>query len=70
MLAEIFLVARKDLRVERRAKIALGQVAPLALLILIVFAFGWIDTLWIFGVEDSKHYTWWYVIQQMGEYFG
>ena len=40
MLAELFLVARKDLRVERRAKIALGQVAPLALLILMVFAFA------------------------------
>ena len=37
--------------------------------ILIVFAFGWIDTLWIFGVEDSKHYTWWYLIQQLGMYF-
>ena len=40
MLAETSLVARKDLRVERRAKIALGQVAPLALLILMVFAFA------------------------------
>ncbi len=36
---------------------------------LIVFAFGWIDTLWIFGVENSKEYTWWYLIQQLGEYF-
>ena len=35
-----------------------------------VFAFGWIDTLWIFGVENSKEYTWWYLIQQMGIYFG
>ena len=35
-------------------------------LFLIVFAFGWIDTLWIFGVENSKEYTWWYVIQQLG----
>ena len=23
-------------------------------LILIVFAFGWLDTLWIFGVENSQ----------------
>ena len=38
-------------------------------IILIVFAFGWIDTLWIFGVENSKEYTWWYLIQQLGEYF-
>ena len=36
---------------------------------LAVFAFGWIDTLWIFGVENSKEYTWWYLIQQLGEYF-
>ena len=38
-------------------------------LILIVFAFGWMDTLWIFGVENSKEYTWWYLIQQLGETF-
>ena len=38
-------------------------------LILIVFAFGWIDTLWLFGVENSKEYTWWYLIQQLGETF-
>ena len=38
-------------------------------IILIVFAFGWIDTLWIFGVENSKEYTWWFLIQQLGEYF-
>ena len=37
--------------------------------ILMVFAFGWLDTLWIFGVENSKEYTWWYVIQQLGETF-
>ena len=40
VLAETLLVARKDLRVEWRAKIALGQVAPLALLILVVLAFA------------------------------
>ena len=40
MIAETLLVARKDLRVEWRAKIALGQVAPLALLILVVLAFA------------------------------
>ena len=38
-------------------------------LILIVFAFGWLDTLWKFGVENSKEYTWWYLIQQLGMYF-
>jgi nitrate reductase gamma subunit len=36
---------------------------------LAIFAFGWIDTLWIFGVENSKEYTWWFLIQQLGEYF-
>lgn len=37
-------------------------------LILIVFAFGWMDTLWIFGVENSKEYTWWYAIMQLAEW--
>ena len=23
---------------------------------------AWIDTLWIFGVEGSQHYTWWGLI--------
>ncbi len=35
-------------------------------LILAVFAFGWMDTLWIFGVEDSKTYTWWYLMHYLG----
>ena len=39
-------------------------------ILIFVFVFGWMDVLWIFGVEDSKHYTWWYLIQQMGMYFG
>jgi len=34
----------------------------LTYLLIIIFAFGWIDTLWIFGVENSKEYTWWYLI--------
>ena len=40
MLAEVLLLARKDLRIEQRAKVALGQVAPLTLLIVVVFAFA------------------------------
>jgi len=40
VLAEVLLLARKDLRIERRAKVALGQVAPLTLLIVVVFAFA------------------------------
>lgn len=27
---------------------------------------GWIDTLWIFGVEDSQRYTWWGLIHYLG----
>ena len=40
MLREALLIARKDLRVEWRSKVTLGHVAPLALLILVVFAFA------------------------------
>jgi hypothetical protein len=32
-------------------------------ILLTVFAFGWMDTLWIFGVENSQQYTWWNLIQ-------
>tara|TARA_B100001778_G_scaffold285772_1_gene252734 strand:+ start:142 stop:291 length:150 start_codon:yes stop_codon:yes gene_type:complete len=35
-------------------------------LILGIFAFGWIDTLWIFGVENSQWYTWWGLIYHLG----
>ena len=31
-------------------------------IILTIFAFGWMDTLWIFGVENSQLYTWWNLI--------
>ena len=27
----------------------------LGYIILIIFSFGWIDTLWIFGIENSKN---------------
>ncbi len=37
MLAEIALVAAKDLRVEARSRVALNQVAPFALLVLVMF---------------------------------
>jgi exonuclease III len=33
--------------------------------ILLVFAMGWIDVLWMFGVENSKEYTWWYLMHYM-----
>jgi len=32
-----------------------------------IFALGWIDVLWMFGVENSKEYTWWYLIHLMGQ---
>ena len=35
--------------------------------ILFIFAMGWIDVLWMFGVENSKQYTWWYLINVLGQ---
>ncbi len=40
MLADARLVAGKDLRIERRARVATNQVAPFALLVLVLFAFA------------------------------
>ena len=40
MLHEVLLIARKDLRVEWLSKVTLGQVAPMGLLVLVVFAFA------------------------------
>ncbi len=40
MLAEVFLIAGKDLRIEKRSKIALNQVAPFAILIVVLFGFA------------------------------
>lgn len=40
MWRDAALVAGKDLRVEARSRVALGQVAPFALLVLVVFAFA------------------------------
>lgn len=36
-------------------------------LFIIVFALGWMDTLWMFGVENSKQYTWWALVQWLGQ---
>tara|TARA_Y100001937_G_scaffold100914_1_gene138314 strand:+ start:143 stop:286 length:144 start_codon:yes stop_codon:yes gene_type:complete len=27
-----------------------------------IMGLGFIDILWLFGVENSKEYTWWYVL--------
>jgi len=40
VLADARLVAGKDLRIERRARVATNQVAPFALLVLVLFAFA------------------------------
>ena len=40
MLSEIALVAGKDLRIEQRSRIALNQVAPFAILVLLLFGFA------------------------------
>ena len=38
----------------------------LGAVILTVLALGWIDWLWVFGVEASKSYTWWALIYHLG----
>ena len=38
----------------------------LGALVLFLFALGWMDTLSLFGVENSKEYTWWYLIYYLG----
>jgi hypothetical protein len=37
---------------------------------IIIFAFcmGWIDWAWIFGIESSKSYTWWYLIVEANNF--
>lgn len=40
ILGDALLIARKDLLLERRAKIGLGQVLPFAILVLLLFAFA------------------------------
>jgi hypothetical protein len=34
--------------------------------LLMTAGLAWMDTLWIFGVEDSQKYTWWYLIYYLG----
>ncbi len=40
MLSDVLLIAGKDLRVELRSRIALNQVVPFALLVLVLFGFA------------------------------
>ena len=34
-------------------------------IIILVFALGWIDILWIFGIKNSIEYTWWFLIYSL-----
>lgn len=40
MLGDIWLIAGKDLRIEWRSRVATGQIAPFAVLILVLFGFA------------------------------
>lgn len=33
----------------------------------VLLVMGWIDWLWLFGVENSKSYTWWALIAHLGQ---
>lgn len=34
--------------------------------VIIAATLGWMDTLAMLGIEDSRSYTWWAVIARMG----
>ena len=34
--------------------------------ILAIFMLGWIDWLWVFGIESSRSFTWWALIYHFG----
>ena len=38
----------------------------LVLSFMMIIGLGFIDILWMFGVENSKEYTWWYVLHMLG----
>ena len=40
MLTDAWLIARKDLKLEIRSRVAINQVIPFALLVLVLFAFA------------------------------
>lgn len=40
MLSDIWLIASKDLRIEWRSRVVTGQIAPFAILILVLFGFA------------------------------
>jgi len=34
--------------------------------LITLFTLGWIDWLWVFGIEASRSYTWWALIAHIG----
>lgn len=51
MLSDAWLVAVKDLRIERSSRVVLGQVLPFGLLVLILFGFAISPDLTVLGTE-------------------
>jgi len=35
-------------------------------IIILIFFLGWFDWLWIFGIESSRSWTWWYLMSIWG----
>jgi heme exporter protein B len=51
MLADAWLIAAKDLRIERGSRVVLGQVLPFGVLVLILFGFAISPDLTVVGTE-------------------
>ena len=39
----------------------------IGMIIILFFTLGWIDWLWVFGIESSRSYTWWALIVHLGQ---
>ena len=63
LLYTVSIVNKKEGKKMTQPKDAIMDLFGYSL--LFVFAMGWIDVLWMFGVENSKTYTWWYLIQSL-----
>ncbi len=53
VLADAWLVAAKDLRIERKSRVVFGQVLPFGVLMLILFGFGLSPDLQVAGLDRS-----------------
>jgi len=42
----------------------------LASIVMAVFILGWIDWLWIFGINNSSSYTFWALVRHMDVILG